>query len=51
MIESQVAFSGPCSDVAEFLHSGVDVVRSDQEVSVICVFDVYVGFVFRMKTG
>ena len=32
MIESQVAFGGPCGDVTEFLGSGVDVLRSDQQV-------------------
>jgi len=51
VIESQVVFGGPCGDVTEFLSSCVDVFRSDQQVSVIGVFDIYVGFVFRMKTG
>src|SRR6218665_3385664 len=51
VIESQVAFGGPCGDVTEFLGSGVDVLRSNQQVSVISVFDIYAGFVFRMKTG
>src|SRR6218665_4039953 len=51
VIESQVVFGGPCGDVTEFLGSGVDVLRSDQQVSTIGVFDIYVGFVFRMKTG
>ena len=36
-----VCFGGPCRDVTEFFGSGVDVLRSDQQVSVIAVFDIY----------